>query len=47
MRWNLGHGIDDTPEGDFAAASQHLMETMTVQQLLVLSQLGTADPLKV
>lgn len=35
------------PQGDFAAASQHLMETMTVRQLLVLSQLDTADPLRV
>jgi hypothetical protein len=30
-----------------AAASQHVMETMTVQKLLVLSQLGTTDPLKI
>jgi hypothetical protein len=32
---------------DFAAASQHLMDTTTVQQLLVLSQLDATDPLKV
>jgi hypothetical protein len=34
-------------EGDFAAASQHLVDTTTVQQLLLLSQLYTGDPLKV
>jgi hypothetical protein len=35
------------PEGDFSAASQHVMDTMTVQELLVLSQLDATDPLKV
>jgi hypothetical protein len=35
------------PEGDFAAASQHVMKTTSVQQLLVLSQLDANDPLKV
>jgi hypothetical protein len=43
MALSIGH----EPEGDFAAASQHVMDTMTVQQLLVLSQLDATDPLKV
>lgn len=43
MALAIGH----EPEGDFAAASQHLMDTTTVQQLLVLSQLDATDPLKV
>jgi hypothetical protein len=43
MALAIGH----EPEGDFAAASRHLMNTTTVQQLLVLSQLDTTDPLKV
>jgi hypothetical protein len=33
--------------GDFGAASQHLMDTKTVQQLLVLGQLEATDPLTV
>jgi hypothetical protein len=43
MALAIGH----EPEGDFAAASQHVMNTMTVQQLLVVSQLDTNDPLEV
>jgi hypothetical protein len=43
MALAIGH----EPEGDFAAASQHVMDTTSVQQLLVLSQLDATDPLKV
>jgi hypothetical protein len=43
MALAIGH----EPEGDFAGASQHVMDTMTVQQLVVLSQLDAGDPLKV
>jgi hypothetical protein len=43
----MGLAIGHEPEGDFSAASQHLMDTTTVQQLLVLSRLDAADPLKV
>jgi hypothetical protein len=35
MALAIGH----EPEGDFAAASQHVMKTMTVPELLALSQL--------
>jgi hypothetical protein len=43
MALAIGH----EPEGDFAAASEHVMDIMTLQQLVVLSQLDTTDPLKV
>jgi hypothetical protein len=39
--------IGHETEGDFSAASQHLMDTTTVQQLLALSQRDATDPLKV
>jgi hypothetical protein len=39
--------IGHEPEGDFDAASQHVMDTMTVQQLLALGALEMTDPLKV
>ena len=32
--------IGHEPEGDFGAAMQHVMNTMTVQDLLLLSALG-------
>jgi hypothetical protein len=43
MALAIGH----EPEGDFGAASQHLMDTTTVQQLLELGQLDATDPLTV
>jgi hypothetical protein len=43
MALAIGH----EPEGDFAAASQDVMDTTMVQKLLVLSQLDTTHPLDV
>jgi hypothetical protein len=39
MALAIGH----EPEGDFAAASQHLMDTTTLQELLALSRLDATE----
>ena len=40
MALAIGH----EPEGDFAAASQHVMETMTVPDLLALGKMQSVSP---
>jgi hypothetical protein len=39
--------IGHEPEGDFGAATQHVMNNMTVTQLLTLSLLNMTDPVEV
>jgi hypothetical protein len=40
MTLAIGH----EPEGDFGAATQHVMDNVTVTQLIALSALGMSDP---
>jgi hypothetical protein len=42
MALAIGH----EPEGDFAAASQHVMDTLNIQDLLALSLLRMTDPVE-